>query len=65
MVAVNAEKEIKKLEVELPMLAGQEVSYYSDNKDRSPKFESVKVSKNSKFKLTLQPEGGAIMTTAK
>lgn len=65
VVAVNAEKEIKKLEVELPMLAGQEVSYYSDNKDRSPKFESVKVSKNSKFKLTLQPEGGAIMTTAK
>lgn len=65
VVAVNAEKETKKLKVSLPMLAGQEVAYYSDNKDRSPKKETVRIAKNGDFTLTLPTDGGAVLTTRK
>ena len=62
VAAINAEQEMKKITVELPMFAGKTVTYYHDGKNGStPTMQEVKVSKNGKFKLTLQKNGGAIL----
>ncbi len=64
VAAINAEKENKKITVDLPMLAGSEVEYYHDGKDgKSPMVETVKVNKKGTFKLTLVPGGGAVLKT--
>ena len=63
VAALNAGKETLKLKVDLPMLAGAKVSYYHDGKDgRTPQVEEDKVGKDGGFKLTLAPDGGAILT---
>lgn len=64
VAAVNAEKEAKEVTIALPMFAGKEVSFYSDNEDRSPRYKRVHVKKNGEVRLTIQPEGGAILTAA-
>lgn len=60
VVAVNAEKQAKKADVVLPMLAGKQVNCYSDRKDRTSKMEIVKVNKSGKLSMTLQPNGAMI-----
>lgn len=62
VVGINAEKEVKKLRVKLPMLAGANALYYSDKADRTPQMEKVSLKKNGEFTLTIQPEGGVILT---
>lgn len=61
VVAVNAEKEVKKVEVELPMLAGQEVNLYSDKKDRTPQIKTLSLKKHGKVTLTMQPDGAVVI----
>lgn len=61
ITGINAEKEVKKLKVKLPMLADSKVSLYSDKKDRSPQLEQLSIKKNGEITLTIQPEGGVII----
>lgn len=61
VVAVNAEKQVKKIDVDLPMLAGKHVRRYSDRKDRTPQLDNITVDKQGKLSLTLQPEGATIL----
>ncbi len=62
VAGINAGKEEKKIKVKLPMLSGEKVAIYSDNKkDRTPQFGEVNVNKNSEITLTIQPEGGVII----
>jgi hypothetical protein len=62
IAAINAEKEVKKIEVSLPMLAGKSVSIYSDNKDRLPQFNTLKIKEDGKITLTIESGGGVIIT---
>jgi len=62
IVGVNAEKEVKQLKIKLSMLAGDRVLLYSDKKDRTPKREEININKNGEITLTIQPEGGVILT---
>ena len=62
IAGINAEKEAKKLNLELPMLAGQKVAIYNDKKDGTPFTESVSISKNGKFSVIIQPNGGFVLT---
>jgi len=59
---INAEKEIKKIMVNLPMLAGTEVSLYSDKADRIPQQEKIEIKETGEIILTIQPNGGVIIT---
>lgn len=61
VTAINAEKEVKKLKVKLPMFRNAKVSVYSDKKDRSPQLEQATVDKNGEVTLTVLPEGGVIL----
>lgn len=61
IAGINAEKEVKKLTLELPMLAGQEVSLYNDKNDGTPYMKTVKVPKNGKLSVDIQPNGGFVL----
>lgn len=62
VAGINAEKETKKLKINLPMLAGKTVSIYSDKNDRSPQLQETLIGKNGEITIAIQPEGGIIIT---
>ncbi|MBS2100934.1 glycoside hydrolase family 97 protein [Carboxylicivirga linearis] len=62
VVGVNAQKEAIKLNVKLPMLAGKDVKLYSDNKKSEPQFSKIKIRNSGSMNLTIQPNGGVIVT---
>ncbi|WP_215224626.1 glycoside hydrolase family 97 protein [Echinicola shivajiensis] len=62
IAGVNAENTAKTLKIDLPMLKGQEVSLYNDDKERQPKLQTVKVGKNGELTVMVQPRGGFVLT---
>lgn len=62
VAAVNAGKEVKEVKAMLPMLAGKNVSVYSDKENRTPQYKQLKMNKTGEISLFIQPEGGVIIT---
>lgn len=62
VAGVNAEKTAKELKIKLPMLAGQSITMYNDKADKETYTTSVKVSKNGQLSITIQPNGGFVIT---
>ena len=62
IIGINAEKEAKKIKVNLPMLAGKSGSLYSDKKDKSPQIQKITLKKSGESILTILPEGAVIIT---
>ncbi|MGI6219714.1 MAG: glycoside hydrolase family 97 protein [Bacteroidaceae bacterium] len=60
VAAVNATKEPLKLDLSLPMLAGQEVDFYYDQKDLTPGLKKMSVKENGKVSLEIASNGGAV-----
>jgi len=61
IAAANATAEPLKLKLALPMLAGQEVSLYSDDKKMQPQLKLQKIKTDGSLQLTVQPQGGAVI----
>ena len=61
IAAVNATTEPLKLKLDLLMLAGQEVSLYSDDKKMQPQLKLQKIKTDGSLQLTVQPQGGAVI----
>lgn len=61
VAAVNGEKTDKKVTINLPMLAGQDVKLIYDNKDRTAGYKLIKIGKDGAVKLELLGEGGAVI----
>ena len=61
IAAVNATAEPLKLKLDLPVLAGQEVSLYSDDKKMQPQLKLQKIKADGSLQLTVQPQGGAVI----
>ena len=61
IAAANATAEPLKLKLDLPMLAGQEVSLYSDDKKMQPQLKLQKIKTDGPLQLTVQPQGGAVI----
>ena len=61
IAAANATVEPVKLKLDLPMLAGQEVSLYSDDKKRQPQLKLQRIKADGSLQLTVQPQGGAVI----
>jgi hypothetical protein len=62
IAGINAEQKEKDITVSLPMLAGKEVLLYTDDKNRQPEINKVKLQENKQIKLKLLPGGAAIIT---
>jgi len=61
IAAANATAEPLKLKLDFPILAGQEVSLYSDDKKMQPQLKLQKIKADSSLQLTVQPQGGAVI----
>ena len=61
IAAANATVEPLKLKLDLPMLAGQEVSLYSDDKKMQPQLKLQKIKTDGSLQLTVRPQGGAVI----
>ena len=62
VAGANAEKEALTLNLDLPMFAGAKVSLYNDNAAGEPYTEQVNIRNNGKLTVTMQPNGGFILT---
>jgi hypothetical protein len=62
VAGVNAEKAAKELKLKLPMLSRQSVIMYNDKANNETYTASVKVSKNGELSITMQPNGGFVLT---
>jgi len=62
IVGVNAQSNTLELKVQLPMLAGKEVTRYYDDSNLKPFTGKIKVGKNGEMLVTIQPNGGLILT---
>ena len=62
VAGVNAEKSVKKMKLNLPMLAGQTVTVYNDKSSKETNKSTVKVSKNGELSIIIQPNGGFVIT---
>ena len=65
VAGVNAEKEAVKLKLNLPMFAGQKVHLYNDDKKRNTYTKKVSVNKKGNLDITIQTDGGFILTNNK
>lgn len=61
VAAVNATSEPLKLELALPMFAGQAVTCYQDGKQLEPLAKELRVKRDGKVRLTVLPQGGAVV----
>lgn len=61
IAGINAQKEAITLKVNLPMLAGQTATKYSDDKKRTAQLSESKVKPNGEVQLVIQPEGGIVL----
>jgi hypothetical protein len=62
VAGVNAEKTAKNIKLNLPMLAGQIVTMYNDKADKETYSTQIKVSKKGELSITIQPNGGFVLT---
>ena len=61
VAGLNAEQQEKKLTLQLPMLAGQSLQYYTDNADGYAELKTLKVDKRGQAKVVMKPAGGFIL----
>lgn len=62
IAGINAQKEILDIKINIPMLAGQKVVKYSDNKKREPQKNEERIKTNGEVQLFIQPDGGIVLT---
>ena len=62
VAGVNAEETIKKIILKLPMLEGGKAIIYNDDKNKNTFIDEVKVSKSGEVSITIQPNGGFVIT---
>ncbi|WP_111308207.1 glycoside hydrolase family 97 protein [Confluentibacter sediminis] len=62
IAGVNAEETAKTLKLKLPMLTGGKATLYNDDKNKNPLMEDVKISKKGEVSITIQPNGGFVLT---
>ncbi|MDT3401985.1 glycoside hydrolase family 97 protein [Mucilaginibacter terrae] len=61
VAGVNAEKEVKKLNLKVPMLAGKKVNLYADDKDRKSSVKEIQIDKKGNISVEIQPRGGFVL----
>lgn len=63
VAGINAGDEPLKLKLSLPMLSGQKVSYYLDDKQSAPQLKELVVNKRGEADVIIQPKGGIVLQT--
>lgn len=61
IAGINAEKTVKKLKINLPMLAGKLVKIINDDMQGNSSEKEVKISAKGDFNVEIQPNGGFVL----
>lgn len=61
VAGVNAEKTVKKLKLNLPMMAGQTIKFINDDAKGNSSEKEVKVNAKGNFNVDIQPNGGFVL----
>lgn len=61
VAGVNAEKTVKKLKLNLPMMAGQTIKFINDDAKGNSSEKEVKVNAKGDFNVDIQPNGGFVL----
>jgi hypothetical protein len=61
VAGVNAEKEAKKLKLNLPMLAGKKIRIYNDDQTKVTSVKDATVNANGELEIEMQPSGGFVL----
>ena len=61
VAGVNAEKSVKKIKLQLPMLAGKTVNLFSDDKKKESFSKEIKIPSSGKISVEIQPKGGFVI----
>ena len=61
VAGLNAEPQAKQLTLRLPMLAGQSVSYYTDDAQGYARLSRLSVNQKGEVRVRIQPNGGIIL----
>ena len=62
VAGVNALKEPIRLKLDLPMYAGKKVKLYNDDNNKRANLKEFDIKKNGIVEITIQPNGGFVMT---
>jgi hypothetical protein len=62
VAGVNAGKTAIQIKAQLNMFAGKDVVMYNDNKTRKTSMDTIKVPDNGEVSITIQPNGGFVLT---
>lgn len=62
VAGVNAEKTVKKLTLNLPMLAGKTAEFINDDQSGIIFTKQVSINKKGEFEIEIQPNGGFVLT---
>ncbi|MGY6520083.1 MAG: glycoside hydrolase family 97 catalytic domain-containing protein [Mongoliitalea sp.] len=65
IAGVNAEKQAKTVKLKLPMLEGKDLLLYNDDSKKQSTVQSVKIGANGEYTVTIQPNGGFVLTNQK
>jgi Glycoside hydrolase 97/Glycosyl-hydrolase 97 N-terminal len=60
-VPTNAGKEVLKLTLKLPMVAGKKMRLYNDDANKAPYTNEVSVGAGGKYEIEIQPGGGFVL----
>jgi hypothetical protein len=63
IAGVNAQKEVRRIKVRLPMLEEQPFVIYYDDENRQAHAEAMSLEKGEEITLEIQPEGGIVLAT--
>ncbi len=61
VAGANAGKEVLKLTLQLPMLAGKTASLYNDDAEKTPYTKEITVSASGEYAIEIQPGGGFVI----
>lgn len=61
VAGVNANKEVLKLKLNLPMLAGKKVHLYNDDAAKVSFTKDIEISKSGELDIEIQPNGGFVI----
>lgn len=62
LAGINAEKQPVDVQLDLTMFSKQSVSIFNDSSNKETFTKELKVSKNGKVTITIQPNGGFVIT---
>ncbi|MDG5767817.1 glycoside hydrolase family 97 catalytic domain-containing protein [Balneolales bacterium ANBcel1] len=61
VAGVNADHSARQISIEVPFLAGEQVTIYNDDRNGDPGYTTRTISNDGRVSLTIQPNGGFVI----